>query len=247
MRLHSSVRLPFTLLFDSWEQSGSGVRNTRWEREEESGFYGERLVGNLLLSPLPGLCEYSPICHMSVKQSWSADLLDSTAAGFMNGCLSLTGVCMCSRAVWGLGCRCCQCLIKASSCWRWWGAAPWLQTISECWGLTGQCVCVCVEWPFNIWVKCFKTCFSFSIPSWLINITSPAATRTSCLCRSHLRTCWSSTWPTRNWSCSRPKPRRSNTWSTTSSPSWRRSEGNCVYVCENVCVWFFQGLRMFFP
>lgn len=48
-------------------------------------------------------------------------------------------------------------------------------------------------------------------------ISSCAATRISCLCQFLQRTCWSSTWPTRNWSCSPPRPRRSSTWSTTSS------------------------------
>ena len=61
-----------------------------------------------------------------------------------------------------------------------------------------------------------------------LHITSCAATRTSCLCRFRRRTCWSSTWPTRSWSCSPPKPRRSNTWSTTSSRSSRR------------CVWWWR-------
>lgn len=43
-----------------------------------------------------------------------------------------------SRVVWGQGCRCCLCLIKASSCWGWWGVALLLQTTSECWGRTGE-------------------------------------------------------------------------------------------------------------
>lgn len=45
-------------LLNSWERSGSGLRNARWEREEESNCLGQRFVGNLLLPPFPGLCEF---------------------------------------------------------------------------------------------------------------------------------------------------------------------------------------------
>lgn len=68
-------------------------------------------------------------------------------------------------------------------------------------------------------------------PRLLFCITSRSATRTSCSCPFRLRTCWSSTWPTRSSSCSPPRPRRSSTWSTTSSQSLKRSEGVCVSVC----------------
>ena len=70
-----------------------------------------------------------------------------------------------------------------------------------------------------VWQAPFSLC---PVDLLVFHITSCAATRTSCLCRSRPRTCWSSTWPTRSWSCSRPRPRRSNTWSTTSSRSLRR-------------------------
>lgn len=51
----------------SWEPSGSGFGNTWWEREEESGRHGQRLMGHLLLSSLPRLCEF--LCLVLLKMS----------------------------------------------------------------------------------------------------------------------------------------------------------------------------------
>lgn len=49
--------------------------------------------------------------------------------------------------------------------------------------------------------------------------------QTSCLWPSRLKTCWSSIWPMRSWSCSQPRRRKSNTWSTPSSVRSKRYGG----------------------
>ena len=69
-------------------------------------------------------------------------------------CLYSASCVVCSRAVWGQECKCCLCLIKASSCWRWWGVARLLRTTSECWGPTGE-----PQTLYNqIYIYCKKTC-----------------------------------------------------------------------------------------
>lgn len=154
----------FYVFFDSCEQRGSGYRNAWWKCEEESGRHGQRFVGHLLLPPLPSICEFLSFTYLWVKQPSSSSSsfftwFDRFLEGHFYGCLHsvlclclfvFVCKCVCSRAVWGQECRCCLCLIKASSCWRWWGAALLHRTTSECWGLTGEphrlyknIVCVC--------------------------------------------------------------------------------------------------------
>lgn len=154
--------------------------------------------------------------------SVSCLLLMSDSCRLISSCW-VEGVCT-SRAALGLACRYCLCLTKALNCWRWWGAVLLPQTTSECWGLTGQ-----TAWcKIKVLAKKFRSGLMISPLSppiicprgpllILLAIFSCAATRTSCLCQFPRRTCWSSTWPMRSWSCSQPRLHRSNTWSTTSS------------------------------